>query len=214
MKFLISIFILLLFGNFHAQNTEDFGIWLGSDFSKKINKKVDATGSLSLRTEDNSSHVKQAFYQLGVKVELLDDFKTAFSYRNSLGFDYDENSWNHRFIWDLSYKYKGSFFAVQLRNRLQNSLKSKGATEWINRIRLKGEVELQKDLDAFVFNEVFIELNNAYQNHLESNRFGFGMSYKINKDLSVGVAYFRQSTLGYRKPETFNGINIEFEIDL
>lgn len=198
----------------YSQNTEDFGIWLGSDFSKKINKKVDAVGSISLRTEDNSTHVKQIFYQLGAKVEVFDNFKTAISYRNGIGFDYYENKWNHRFIWDLSYKLKGSFFAFQLRNRMQYSLKGEGESELLNRIRLKGKVELQKDLDAFIFNEIFLELNNAYKNHLESNRFGFGMSYKINKDLSVGLSYFRQATLGFRKPNIFNGISLEFEIDL
>lgn len=214
MKITASIFFLLLFGSLHAQNIEDFGIWLGSDFSKKINKKVDAKGSLSFRTEENSTQVKQIFYQLGAKIEIVDDFKTAFSYRNSLGFNYDQNEWNHRFIWDLSYKLKGSFFAFQIRNRMQNTLKTEGASEWIERLRLKGEIDLQDGLEGFVFNEIFIELNNAYHNHLESNRFGFGMSYKINKSLSVDLNFFRERTQGYRKPKVFNGINLEFEIDL
>lgn len=214
MRILSSIFLLVLLTNFHAQNNEDFGIWLGSDFSKKITKKVDGIGSLSLRTEDNSSHVKQIFYQIGVKAEIVDNFKTTLSYRNSWAINYDENVWNHRFIWDLSYKLKGSFFAFQLRNRMQNSLKDKGANEWIDRLRLKGEIDLQDGLEGFIFNEVFLELNNAYQNHLESNRFGFGMAYKINKDLAVSLSYFRQQTLGYRTPQVFNGISLEFEIDL
>ncbi len=214
MKYLLYILTAVIVSSAHAQNNEDFGIWLGSDFSKKINKKIDAIGSISLRTDDNTTHVKQVFYQLGVKAELFDNFKTAFSYRNSLKFDYAGNEWNHRFIWDISYKVKGDLLAFQIRNRMQNTLKNEDPNELLDRIRLKVEVDLPDGMEAFVFNELFVELNNSYKNHLESNRYGLGMSYKINKDFSVSLSYFRQFTLGYRTPETFNGINLEFEIDL
>ncbi len=206
----------MLFANLQvfAQNNEDFGIWMGSDFSKKINKKFDLLGSLSLRTEDNSTHVRQVFYQIGAKYELVDDLKTAISYRNALKFNYGPADLTHRFIWDLSYKLKLNSFAFQLRNRLQYSLKDEDSNDWVDRIRLKAEIDLQDGLDGFIFNEVFFKLTDSYKDRLERNRFGFGMSYKINKDFSVSLAYFRQNSLGYQTPETFNAISLEFEIDL
>ena len=211
--FLLSIFILISSIGL-TQNNEDFGVWLGSDFSKKINKKIDGTGSLSLRTEENSTQVRQIFYQVGVKIELLDELKTAISFRNNLNFDFSGNESGKRILWDLSYKLKAESFAVQIRNRFQVKSKDKTGSEVLDRIRLKGDVDLQDGLKGYIFNEFFFELTNSYQNNFAMNRFGFGMEYKINKDLSVSLGYFRQASQGYRTPKIFNGINLEFEIDL
>jgi predicted porin len=83
----------------------------------------------------------------------------------------------------------------------------------VERIRLKGDFKMQDGLKGYVFNEFFFQLNQSYRDHFKLNRFGFGMEYKIHKDLSVSLGYFRQSTKGYQTPEIFNGLNLEFEID-
>ena len=210
---LLSIF-LALSAVCISQNNEDFGIWFGSDFSKKITKKIDGIGSLSLRTEENSTQVRQIFYQVGVKIELFDEFKTSLSFRNNLNFDYSGNETGKRLLWDIAYKIKAESFAFQIRNRFQVKSKDNIDSEVLDRIRIKGDFDLQDGLKGYVFNEFFFELTNSYQNQFSLNRFGFGMEYKINKDLSVSLGYFRQTSQGYRTPEIFNGINLEFEIDL
>ncbi len=211
---IFKIFILFFIGfSAFSQENHDFGIWLGGDFSKKINKKITLDGSLALRTDDNSTNVRQFFYELGGSYKITKELRTKFKYRNRFGFDYTGRTINNRFIWDVSYKFKFEEFGLQIRNRLQKNFAQEGRNKVMERVRLKADFKLQKGLKGFVYNEVFYDLNSNQGVRFDSNRWGLGMKYKINKDLEITLAYLQQRDFSSKMPSTFNAVNLEIAFD-
>ncbi len=196
-----------------SQENQDFGIWLGGEFSKKINKKIALEGALGLRTNDNTSHIRQIYYEIGGTYKITKELKSTFKYRNRFGFEYTGNTINNRFIWDVAYKFKYEKIGIQLRNRLQKNYAPEGRNKVLERVRLKVDFKLQKDLKGFAFNEVFFDLNSNQGAVFDSNRWGFGMKYEIKKDLEITLAYLKQRDYSSNFPFGFNAINLEVALD-
>jgi predicted porin len=193
LNILIVLLTSLYFLNVSAQEVDDFGIWLGSDVSYELVDDFDVSGSMGLRTNDNSTHIRQFFFQLGGSYKITKGFKTGLSYRARSINDYDDKALYHRLIWDVSYKYKLEKASFQIRNRMQ---RTSGLTPNVyDRVRLKAKFEMDKDLEGFVFTEFFYKLNDSYNRYYQKQRWGIGMEYKVNKEVKVALQYIRQNDL-------------------
>lgn len=196
-----------------CQSSEDFGVWVGGKFSKKLNKDFDAIGQLGFRSNDNSRHLKQFFYQIGAKTKLIGAINVSLAYRNRFLFDYYEKEVEHRLLCDISYKFKWKKLSVQLRNRLQYTY-SFDEGPLVERLRIKPELKLNKQLRVYVLEEVFIHLNNFSGIVRNKNRWGLGLKYKINKDLALNMSYLRSVDKNQQAPKAINAIRLKFSYDL
>lgn len=213
MRYIVSFVIFCISFSCFSQENHDFGIWLGSDFSKKINKKLTLDGAIALRTDDNSTNIRQVFYEIGGSYKITKELRTKIKYRNRFGFDYTGNTIYNRFIWDVSYRIKTEYFRIQIRNRLQKNFAPEKRNKTLERIRLKVDFNMQKDLKGFFYNEFFIDMNHQTGVRFDSNRWGFGMKYKVHKDFEITLAYLQQKKFNRRFPSTINAINLEFAFD-
>ena len=80
--------------------------------------------------------------------------------------------------------------------------------EWCERFRLKAKYDFNKNLNYFIYHEIYLLLNNREQNPYNKNRFGTGLEYNLNKSLSVELKYLRISDVNTSNPETLNIIGV------
>jgi len=197
-----------------SQDNQDFGMWFGADAKKELNENWNLNGGLAIRTNDNSSHVRQLFYQVGITSKgYVKGLKTTVSYRNRFINSYAKNVVNHRLIWDLSYKLKFSPLSIQFRNRIQSTSSFKGAKVY-DRFRIKAKISLENNVKAFVSTEFFNHLNNTRGETYQGQRWAIGMEYKINEKTSFAIAYIRHNDATGYAPLKMNIIDLGIGFDL
>lgn len=207
-RLLILLYFIFLIPLLKAQSVEDFGIWTDIEASKELSERIDLSGALSFRTDDNTSHLNQFFYQIGVEAKIVGKLKTGLSYRNRFLFPYTGNEVYHRFIWDTKYTLKTDWVDFQLRNRAQFQLND----PMIDRVRLKADIDIIKKLDGFGYFESFLQPNAPYSYKFYKHRVGIGLEYKLDKSKKISISYMRQTEINQRNPLIFNVIATEFSL--
>lgn len=191
-----------------AQTNQDFGVWTDIEASKELSDRIDLTGAISFRTDDNSTHLNQFFYQFGVEAKIIGKLKTGLSYRNRFLYPYSGSEISHRFIWDTKYTLKTDWVNFQVRNRAQFQINE----PFIDRVRLKSDVDIIKKLDGFGYYESFVQPNAPYSYKFYKYRMGIGLEYKLDKSKKISISYMRQTEINQRNPLIFNVIATEFSL--
>lgn len=204
-SFLFSVFFNVYC---YSQSYEDFGVWTDIEASKQMSDKLDFCGAISFRTDDNSRHLNQFFYQIGIEYNLFKAFKSGLSYRNRFTFPYSGFEMTHRFIWDLKYILKLKIMDIQIRNRTQFQIND----PIINRSRIKTSFDIIKKVDGFGYFELFVQPNAPNSYRLNKHRIAIGLDFKIDKSKKFTISYLRQTEVNRSNPLIFNGILSEFTL--
>jgi hypothetical protein len=208
-----SVFWMACFVTIYGQRrVEDFGNWYGAEFSYKIAKKTYLVGALSIRTRDNGLSLNRIHYEFGAEKRFFKVIDVGLKVRNRHIFNYDGYGVNQRLIWDVSHKQKFGDFGLQLRSRLQYTFRE-GINPLTERVRLKLDYKLEKDLRVYIYEEVFYRVQHRKGPKWSDLRFGFGAKYKINKQFSVDLSYIRMTELNKKRPEVMNVVQLELNFD-
>ena len=196
-------------------NNEDFGNWIRTGFSYGINKKVALNSRFELRTINNSTEIKQLFSEFSAKVKINSFFRLAFAYRaKSVSEEYN-NIFQNRLHTDFTFRYKFGYLSFLFRNRVQYNLNPNETNSFYDRVRFKTAFKINKKIKAFLFDELFFHMNNSSGPIYNNNRLGFGLEYKLNSSIFLGLKYLRNRELNVYNPQIMNviglGITHEFK---
>lgn len=200
-KYIISILILSSSLVATAQD-QDFGTWWSVEASHKLSKKISAELEGSLRTDDNSTHLKSSMLATGMSYSWTKKISTAINYRFNLQDDYKKGSTSeHRFYGDLKGKLPVGYFEFSARARYQYELLSpiRKESDKLPEEYVRTKIEAAYDwpsspLTPFVSIEFFFPLSNEERNiSIDKKRLQSGVAYKRSKKetIQVGVVYQR-----------------------
>ena len=209
------IYLLLLVSPFciKAQNIpQDFGVWSRFNANYKVNKKINITSRVAIRTHNNSLTLNQNYYQQAVKYKFNKHFNTSFAYRLKNMNEQYGNIIKHRFHNDLTLKKKFNDLSLYLRFRTQYQVSYIENNEFYERIRIKTSYKINKKINTYVSDEFYLDVNTPLY---DKNRFTLGLEYKINKDFDVEIKYLRNLQLNVNNPDIMNvlGIGLSYDIN-
>ena len=209
----LPLVLLLLPLCIKAQNIpQDFGIWTKLSANYKVNKKINITTKVALRTQNNSLSLNQTYYQLAAKYKFNKHFNTSFAYRlKNMNEEYGSII-KHRFHNDLTLKKKIDDISFYLRFRTQYQFYYIENNEFYERIRLKTSYKINKKINTYTSYEFYIDIITPLY---DKNRFTLGLEYKINKDFDIEIKYIRNSQLNVDNPDIMNvlGIGLSYDIN-
>lgn len=214
MRFIFYALLYLPIICFSQFGNQDFGVWGGIELESKINKELKFSGSIESRTEDNSSSLKQAFTDLGLKYKINKHIYTSVNWRSRLlNQDYGYVLQN-RYSIDLTGKLKVGSLFIYLRSRTQYQFKKNDLNDSYERIRLKLAMKMKDGVKFFIQDEFFFHLNSFNSPFYDKNRFGVGMEYEISKSLAIAIKYLRITEVNVYYPLKMNviGMNVSYSL--
>ncbi|MBG16394.1 MAG: hypothetical protein CL853_08595 [Crocinitomicaceae bacterium] len=193
---------LLFFGQ------QDFGVWSKASFQYKLNKKISFASKSELRTKENALRRSQLYTQLSGKYKFNKNFSVIIAYRiKSLQKEFGDEIQN-RFHTDLTKRIRFDNLSIYLRSRTQYNISHRTNNEWYERLRLKARYSFNKKVNCFIYDELYLFINNTEQIPYNKNRFGTGIEYKLKKSLTVQLKYLRIRDVNISNPETLNIIGV------
>ena len=214
MRQIIALFFLFpIFGL--TQIYEDFGIWSKFNCEYELNKSTSVNSKTELRTNENSSNLKQLYTQFSIDKKFNKKLYTSFAWRPRLLNKEYNYIFNNRFNNDLTYKEKIGDLSIYLRFRYQYNFDPIGLNDFYERTRLKLKYKFNKKTSAFIYNEFYFLLNNkSEQSNYNKTRFGVGIKHLINSNLSLQLKYLRIKDVNIQNPLLINiiGISLSFKI--
>ncbi len=212
-------FLLILFisGQIYAQEN-DFQIWSDVSAKYKLNKKWRLDGEAGLRTRENSSLLKQIYFEFGGRYKLNKRFDVSAKYRFSNYYRFGKTN-IHRFAADISYDNKWKRFRWQVRGRYQHDyLVSNYSQEfYLQNWRTKFEVSYnikRNKLEPFVSFEHYLGLNGKEKYLTTDIRFTLGAAYPVNKWSDLSMSYRIEREFYSANPTTGYILTVSYKIDL
>lgn len=184
----------------HAQN-QDFGLWTGFEFERKINKRFDIEGEIGHRLKDNLNQRDESFAGIGISWS-----KKRFSLSTGYRFTNEKTDENHRIahrvVFQGSYNHKLNRLTFQYRPRLQiqykaiNSSKNGHLPESFLRNRFKLDYNIKGiPLKPLISYELFYRFNQYTDKKTERQRWVLGMNYKLDNNNRIGLAFIIHESL-------------------
>jgi len=236
----ITIILLLLVASVaNAQDstlTRDLETWTSVGGQKKLlDKKLNLSGQLQFRLDDNTSRLYQYFVNIGGDYEIVKGLKLGAGYRfikdgnKTKGFDTE-----HRFNVDLGYGHKVDRLKLNYRLRYQSRSNSAVANSPTSkyRLRLKADYNIKKwKYDPFFATEFFYANETETINYVEEitevnavkgmqkYRLQVGTKFKTGKVGTFKIYYmlehqFANYGTSYGIPVNWNiiGLNYTFKL--
>lgn len=195
-----------------VNSTSDFGVWSGIELNTKIVKKLKGSAEVQQRFSDNATQAVSTILQTGLDYKAFKNIKLQTNYRHS--FKYTKNT--NRIDFRINYKdkvYKRTFFSSTLKTQFDKE----NTSLYIDKtLRFKYELEhkiKKKDLYPSIANEWFYEVTAA-GNYFSRFRLNIGISYEINKDQTINIAYTQNRDLNKTAPQTDHIAGIFYSIKL
>ena len=199
-----SILILLLFTLDSFSQENDFQVWSAISANDKFTYKTDFYLKHGVRFRENASLLSKVYTEIKFKYK----YNKRFAF--SLGFR-DINEWNreiireqkNRYFADVHFRKKHKRFLINFRNRFQKQGKLSNYNN-ILRQSISFSYNIKKNkIDPSFTTEFFYKDLNFSLSNINKIRYTFSLSYPINKDLDLDIAYRLQQQLNVVNPETF-----------
>ena len=199
-----SILILLLFTLDSFSQENDFQVWSAISANDKFTYKTDFYLKHGIRFRENASLLSKVYTEIKFKYKY--NKRLAFS----LGFR-DINEWNreiireqkNRYFADIHFRKKHKRFLTNFRNRFQKQGKLSNYNNILRQsISLSYNIRKNK-IDPSFNTEFFYKDLNFSLSNINKIRYTFSLSYPINKDFDLDIAYRLQQQLNVANPETF-----------
>ncbi len=242
MKILCYLSLLLAvaqINDVHAQDStvvQDFELWTGIKIEKSfLEEKLDFGLIQEFRLDDNSTHLNVFFTELETKYTLKNNLYFGGAYRFIKNDKKDGFISQHRFNFDIGYKYEFDRLTLGARARYQNRISSDEDEAAVTkyRFKLKADYNIKNwKLDPYFSAEVFYRGEDYTINYIsevtedtqratgfEKMRYTLGTSYKFNERFELG-AYYRieremsDFPLFYNTPATYyiGGLNLTIKL--
>jgi len=217
----ILLFSFLLFFCFStsvsAQNRTDFGLWTGLRLNQKIVKNFNASLRGQVRLDGNANYFDAAFANIALGYKFHKMIGISAGYRYSI--KPERNS--HRVYGDVKFSYSPEKSGVVLKIRLRAQYGTSSNQTVIPSTTLrprfyigyspKGKVP--KRFNFYITGEVFYEFIQSTSS-LSKYRISAGFSYKLSKDIAIGLRYIMQDELSVAAPVQEHILAIGLEVDL
>ena len=199
----------------------DFGTWWSIGASHDLSKKVEVNMETSLRTDNNSSHIKTTLIESGISRKIFDIFSLSLNYR----FSYNDNQTinytiKHRLYSDLKTKVQLGYFDVSSRLRYQREYQQNidKVEDRLPEEYLRLKFGLNYDWPSSPYNpyasvDFYFPLDKSVTVTTEKRRLQTGVEYKMRKKrtLKVGVLYQQDS---YPRLSHYYGLIFAFSLPL
>lgn len=215
--FLVNIFIVQ---GVSAEN-DDFGLWTGVDFEKKITKDLSARIGGEFRTKDNVNSVDRYTVDMGISYKLLPFIKAYFDYKyiyKKLSSEitkkdnYVPSYWSprHRLSFSLKGDYEWNRLEFSLRERYQYTYEEALSVEKYDGStgERKNNEEINSEQESVLRSRFKVDWNikkcnfTPYASYeffnglddwgLDKTRLKVGTKYKIDKHSSLNFYYAYQ----------------------
>jgi hypothetical protein len=217
LKFCAVIISFIAFASSTNAQVNDAGLWGSINVEKNISNLIDVQLTQELRLNENFSELGTAFTEAGVTFDLPKGFRAGIAYRFIQKRRLDDSySFRHRYLVELSYRYKWNKLVVSLRNRFQSqytdvqSSEDGMVPENYLRTKLQFRYDTGKRWQPFISSELFYQLNNPEGNEIDNMRFATGIDYEINKRNSIEVSYLFDREINVNNPVTSYIIGIAY----
>jgi predicted porin len=175
---------------------DDAALWASITLEKKISKEMDLYLSQKSRINNNISHYGLGYIALGASYELNKHVKVTGEYRFAKKSRLDDSYDNrHRGSVALTLKQKMGSFTFLYRNLVLAQYKDIYSREngtvpsWYERNKLTVKYELNKRIDFYVSEELYLPFYQAKSKGLDRSRTLAGAMYNLDKR-SVIELYF------------------------
>jgi len=203
-----AIIFTVLFSVFTVSaQVNDFMIWQGLTIEKSLNKTNNFAISEGLRLNENATIPYKFLIEAGWNHRFSKMLRTALVYRFIINDPFENSQYGHRFYADISLRRKVNHWQFGWRIRIQSSYYA--ATnetgfdyETMNRHKLSLQYKRKKiPFTPFAEYECFVPVSLFPTVPVSENRYGIGISYKINKHQDFSVRYRLFQPLTKKVPE-------------
>lgn len=194
---IVSCFIL------NAQeHQDDAALWAGITIKKKLNKNLDIYFKHQSRIGNNFSTYSLGYVKGGVAYDINRHIKLVGEYRYSKKRrrDYSFDNRN-RFSGAVIFKYKFNSSAFLYRSQVQAQFKDMYTSEngmnaeWYNRNKLTVKHEINKRINGYLSEELFLPFYQAKQKGLDRSRSIIGLEYALSKNSEMDLSFGYQHEL-------------------
>ncbi len=211
--YIITFLVLITITNAFSQNNpEDFNLWSGVSFEKKLMKKVEGEVSLENRLDENATQLSKNLIQLGIKYKGLKKIDLYTNYRYTERPDRSSNRFDFRASWDEKI-IKRTEVKLMVKSQFDKDSDQK---YWDSMLRFKWEIEhkiKKKDIYPYFSNEWFYDLSGE-GNKFDGLRLSIGVGIDTFKDQSLDIGYTRDIEINTSYPENRNILGIAYKFDL
>lgn len=223
MKKIVYSIILILAGLLLALDSysqvQDANLWMNVSIEKKIIPSLSVTLNQEFRLNENITELGTFFTDIGLTYKINKYLRISASYRftNKRRLD-DSYSKRHRYYFDLTVRKKFSPLILSFRTRFQSQYTDvfssvEGKTpEYYSRNKLTLKVDAGKNIQPYIYAELFSPLKRPYDIFIDHSRYCLGVEYAINRMHSIDVFYMFQKEYNVRNPETDHIIGIGYYI--
>lgn len=230
--FMALMALLTLLGNAAwAQDGEyievrDLETWTSGKLNIKMNKKWHSGLTGQVRMDENSSELKNYFFQGNLDHKLFKGFWLSGGLRYITRNDNEGNTqgFEHYLRYQLDFIYKHDIKRLDFKYRLRYSNRNEigvslddGDTH-VQYFRLKAGLDynikkwkFDPELSGEIFNR---QVNGGFNNGFDAYRITFGTSYKIKGVGKIGLAYRMEREFDSYYPMTTNIIRIKYAYTL
>tara|TARA_R110001592_G_scaffold60308_4_gene183281 strand:- start:3827 stop:4501 length:675 start_codon:yes stop_codon:yes gene_type:complete len=198
-KISLLLCFCLFYLNIQAQNSAEnkLGTWYMYNGSHKLSDKFALKTMAHFRYYEITSEFQQEIYRLGINYTFNPKTTLTIGTSYSTGdLEYDASSvglYEYRFYEDLNLKSRWSKFSANHRIRLEHRFIHKNINQdvtqsWV-RYNLNVGYSISKKWTAYVFNELFLNLDRGKR--FAQNWTGAGFTHRLNKQIKLKMGYFQ-----------------------
>ncbi|HEX5002642.1 MAG TPA: DUF2490 domain-containing protein [Bacteroidia bacterium] len=199
----------------------DAGLWTEIALEQPVNKDLSFELSEELRLNENCTEIGTAFTQFGVDYDIMKHLKAGIAYRFVQKRKIEDfYSFRHKWIAELTYKYKLKKFSTTLRTRytrqyadMQSSEDGYVPAEYF-RTRLGFEYDFSKHLSSYLSGEVFFNISPGKENLPDQLRFACGLEYSFSKKSAIEVGYLIDKEQYVENPTTGYIVTLSYSYKL
>jgi len=221
MRYFTIVTLAIFFSAFTGvAQVSDFMVWQGLSIEKKLTKTNSFEVSQSLRINENATIPYKFLIETGWNHRFSKSLKTALVYRFIVKDAFENSQYGHRFYADISLRKKINHWQFGWRIRMQSTYFATASdggflTENINRHKLSLTYKRKKlPVSPFAEYEFFVPLGLFPSVPVSENRYGIGISYKINKHQNFSVRYRLMQPLTKNIPQNNYVLGIKWKINL
>lgn len=197
---------------------EDFSIWTSIDLEKKLNKNLEFSAGMNLRTEQNTTRLASLFPEIGLEYRTNDLFRFKAKYRGisgrtqggswvqgsrlNLGINAQRDIADFQLRLDAEYQYEIDHYLIR-----DGSLFIDGDN--YARYKLSLKYDLNKSINLYIGAELF-HLLLPGRSGLEAVRLNAGIKYRFDKSNSIKISYLIDKEFNQLNPASRYILNIGY----
>jgi len=218
---IVLIFSCLLIGFNSYSQYQDANLWMNVSVEKKIIPTLSVSINQEFRMNENITELGTFFTDVGLNLKINKYLRFSASYRfiNKRRLD-DSYSMRHRYYFDLMLRKKFSPVILSFRKRFQSQYVDVFSSEdgkipdYYSRNKLTLKVDAGKNIQPYVYAELFSPLKRPYSIFIDNARYCLGVEYSINRMNTIDVFYMFQQEYNVKNPEADHIIGVGYYINL